>query len=250
MTATRMTETVGLPNARLGFRPLWRLPGVYSPQEDTLLLARSVQSDVTAGMDVLDIGTGSGALALCAALGGARVTAVDVSWRAALTARVNAARLRLPITVRLGTVPQAVRGRRFDLVISNPPYVPAPDAHLPRRGAARSWDGGRDGRAVVDGICAAAPALLKPQGILLLVHSALAGTDATLARLAEAGLSGEIVAHAHIPFGPVLRSRRPWLVEQGLVERGQLTEELVVIRAAQQHRAAEDRPAHTSREAR
>ncbi|MFF3614807.1 HemK2/MTQ2 family protein methyltransferase [Streptomyces sp. NPDC002580] len=230
-------------DVRHGLGPLWRLPGVYPPQEDTLLLARAVRAEAVAGSDVLDIGTGSGALALCAAEKGARVTAVDVSWRAALTTWVNARHLRLPVEVRRGSAPQAVRGRRFDLVISNPPYVPAPHARPPRRGAARSWDAGRDGRAVIDEICVAAPVLLKAHGALLMVHSALSGVDATLAGLAAAGLRGEIMERAHIPYGPVVRSRLAWLLRQGLVRAGQQSEELVVIRAERRNASAHSRTA-------
>ncbi|MET9962448.1 HemK2/MTQ2 family protein methyltransferase [Streptomyces sp. NPDC006326] len=226
---------------------LWRLPGVYAPQEDTYLLARALDAELAPGMDVLDIGTGSGALALRAARGGARVTAVDVSWRAALTARLNAARAGQPITVRRGGIERARPEGPFDLVVSNPPYVPAPDHRLPRRGPARSWDGGRDGRRIVDGICAAAPSLLKPRGVLLIVQSALCGTDATLEALGRAGLDAEVVDRDHIPFGPVLRSRLPWLRSQGLVEPRQETEELVVIRAERPRPGPGRRGPRTSR---
>ncbi|MFG2794239.1 50S ribosomal protein L11 methyltransferase, partial [Streptomyces sp. NPDC048419] len=67
------------------------LPGVYAPQWDTGLLARALHREgVGSRTEVLDLGTGSGALAVQAARLGAQVTAVDISRRAVLTARLNA----------------------------------------------------------------------------------------------------------------------------------------------------------------
>ncbi|THA57532.1 HemK2/MTQ2 family protein methyltransferase [Streptomyces sp. A1136] len=226
-----MSLSLGFPQARHEFARLWTLPGVYAPQEDTCLLAEAVRDEVAPGMDVLDIGAGSGALALYAARRGARVTAVDVSWRAALTVRLNALRMRQPITVRRGSVATAAALGPFDLVVSNPPYVPAPDPGLPTRGPARAWDAGHDGRQIVDRICAGAPGLLKPHGTLLIVHSALCGTETTLEQLTAAGMRPEVADRTRIPFGPVLRSRLPWLRERGLLGPEETTEELVVIRA-------------------
>jgi release factor glutamine methyltransferase len=181
---------------------------------------------------VLDVGTGSGALALAAVRHGAsRVTAVDVSLRAVLTARLNARLSRLPIEVLRGSLLDPVRGRRFELILANPPYVPAPQARLPRRGAARAWDAGHDGRVVLDRICRGAPALLAPGGVLLLVHSALCGVESTLDRLRESGLDAEVAERRRIPFGPVLRARAAYLESRGLIRPGEEKEELVVIRA-------------------
>lgn len=207
------------------------LPGVYAPQDDTGLLARALcREDIGPGKDVLDLGTGSGALAVHAAKLGARVTAVDIARRAVLTARLNALGARQRITVLRGDLTDAVPGRTYDFVASNPPYVPSPSARLPRRGAARSWDAGQDGRALVDRICDAAPSALRPGGVLLMVHSALCDTDATLTRLSKAGLDAVVTDRALIPFGPVLRSRRAFLRRRGLVGDEEM-EELVVIRA-------------------
>ncbi|MFJ3863457.1 HemK2/MTQ2 family protein methyltransferase [Streptomyces nigra] len=207
----------------------WVLPGVYRPQFDTRLLTRALHREgVTAGTDVLDLGTGSGMLAVEAARLGGRVTAVDISRRALAAAWWNARQNGQTLRLRRGDLMTAVPGRQFDLVVSNPPYVPAPGEHPPR-GAARAWDAGADGRLLIDRICDHAPALLRPSGRLLMVHSHLCGVEATLARLTAAGLRAQVVERAQLPYGPVLRSRAEWLRERGLADED-LTEELVVIR--------------------
>lgn len=216
---------------------LLRPPGVYRPQADTWLLVRALAgAAVPPGANVLDVGTGTGALALAAArAGAASVTAVDVSRRAVLTARLNAVLRGRSVRVRRGRAPDCVRGQRFDLVLANPPYVPSHVDGVPRWGAAVAWNAGRDGRAVLDPLCAAAPDLLAPGGVLLLAHSALCGVERTLRALRDGGLKAAVVARHDEPFGPVLRARAAWLERRGLVAPGQRHEELVVVRA--------DRPA-------
>ncbi|WEH38276.1 methyltransferase [Streptomyces sp. NBC_01218] len=227
-------ENVTLSTGRALPRPgrVVRLPGVYAPQTDSYFLASAMRREgIGPGMDVLDLCTGTGALALRAALLGARTTAVDISRRAVATARLNASIAGLPVAVHRSDLLSAVRGRRFDAVVSNPPYVPSPRPSLPRRGTERAWDAGLDGRALVDRICDAAPDALKPGGLLLMVHSALSDPEASLRRLERAGLSASISDRLSIPFGPVLRGRLGWLRERGLLPVGQSTEELVIVRA-------------------
>jgi release factor glutamine methyltransferase len=214
------------------------LPGVYAPQDDTALLAEALADEPrTPGAQVLDVGTGSGALALAAARRGAEVTAVDISRRAVWTARLNARLYRLPVRIHHGNLFDPVRGRSFDVILANPPYVPAPDTRRGPRGRRRAWDAGQDGRLVLDRICRDSPPLLRPGGVLLVVHSALSGPGRTLDLLRAAGLKASVVRRRWIGFGPVLRSRRDWLRERGLLpasEEGDGTdekEELVVIRA-------------------
>ncbi|MFB9367772.1 HemK2/MTQ2 family protein methyltransferase [Kitasatospora albolonga] len=206
-------------------------PGVYRVQEDTDLLVECLgREPIGAGDSVLDLGTGTGAVALAAAGTGARVTAIDISWRALGTARLNSLLNRRWIRLRHGDLLEPVRGRRFDLVISNPPYVPAAEGGGPPRGIARAWDAGRDGRALVDRICRHAPTVLAKGGTLLMVHSSLCGVAQTRAQLQRQGLAAEVVARRTIPFGPVMTGRARWLEERGLVGFGQRVEELVVIR--------------------
>lgn len=206
------------------------LPGVYAPQEDTALLAGALRREaLPPRARVLDMGTGTGVLAVAAARRGARVTAVDISRPAVWTARLNALLARTRVRVLRGDLAGPVEGSTFDLVVANPPYVPSP--RPPGRGAARAWDAGHDGRLVLDRICGEAPRLLRPGGVLLLVHSALSGERSTLARLQSAGLTAEVTVRRRVALGPVLRSRRSWLCGRGLLPPGGQNEELVVIRA-------------------
>ncbi|TXS05045.1 methyltransferase domain-containing protein [Streptomyces sp. col6] len=223
--------TAAAPPVDLG--RLWTLPGVYAPQADTHLLARALRAEgPTADMDVLDVCTGSGALALLAARCGARVCAIDISMRAVLTARMNAARAGHRVRVLRGDLTGPVAAQRFDLILSNPPYVPAPDVRRPRgHGSERAWDAGPSGRRDLDRICARAPDVLRPRGVLLLVHSGLCGAEETLDRLTASGLRCAVTGRSSVPFGPVMTERLPWLRARGLIGADDDTEELVVIRA-------------------
>lgn len=211
---------------------LLRLPGVYRPQADTWLLARAV-ADAALPREprVLDLCTGTGALAVTAARGGAaEVTAVDVSRRAIASAWLNSRVRGLPVELVRGDFREALGDRTFDVVLSNPPYVPCADPH-PARGRDRAWDAGADGRSILDDLCGALPTLLAPNGVALIVHSELCDEQRTLRLLRETGLKASTVARSLTRFGPVLRGRAEWLEEQGLIARGQRFEELVVIRA-------------------
>jgi release factor glutamine methyltransferase len=209
---------------------LFRPPGVYRPQGDTRLLAEALRT-ARVGAKVLDVGTGTGVLALAAARGGAaQVIAVDSCARAVFTARVNAWLRRLPVRVVHSDLFEAVTGEIFDVIVANPPYVCSED--LPRSGrSAHVWDGGFDGRAVLDRLCSAAPPLLAPGGMLLLVQSALCGVQATVERLRSQRLRVAVVARRQEPFGPVMRARAAHLERCGLIGPDQRYEDLVVIRA-------------------
>ncbi|KUJ66499.1 methyltransferase [Streptomyces albus subsp. albus] len=210
---------------------LLALPGVYAPKEDTALLERALRGERVPGAHVLDVGTGTGALALAAARSGAeRVVAVDIAWAAVLTARLNAALCRRRVHVLRGDLLAPVAGQLFDLVVANPPYVPSSGEELPAHGRRRAWEGGREGRELLDRLCAGVVPVLRPGGVLLVVHSELCGTAVTLDRLRRAGLTAEVADRRRVPFGPVLRSRGGWLRAHGLARPGQETEELVVIR--------------------
>jgi release factor glutamine methyltransferase len=182
------------------------------------------------GAEVLELCTGSGAVALEAAAAGARVTAVDVSRRSVATVRLNAALRRLRVEARRGSLFEPVAGRRFDVIATNPPYVPASTDELPDRGARRAWDAGRDGRALIDPICDAAPGHLAPGGVLLMIHSSLCGTDVTVERLSRAGLEVDVPVRERGPLGPLMLARLEQLEASGALAPGEREEELVIVR--------------------
>lgn len=230
-----MSDIAAVPATPIPAAPfLVSAPGVYRPQSDTGVLAGAITGRGAArDRDVLDLGTGTGAAALAAAGSGARsVTAVDLSRRAVGVARLNARLHRARVRVHHGDLFAPVRGRRFGLITANPPYVPSATDRLARHRSSRSWDGGRDGRLLVDRICDGAVDHLDPGGLLLLVHGGACGADRTLERLAGNGLTARVVERVRIPLGPVMRARAALHEARGLAEPGAVDEELVVIEAS------------------
>ena len=181
---------------------------------------------------VLDLCTGSGLLALTAAHRRVRdVTAVDVSRRAVLTVRINAALNGVRIRALRGNLFEPLGDERFDVIVSNPPYVPAEDPELPARGPQRAWDAGVDGRVVLDRLLAEAPGRLRPGGRLLVTHSSLLGLEATERALAAGGLEVDVPVRRRGPLGPLMSGRVGHLERQGLLRPGQREEDVLVIRA-------------------
>jgi release factor glutamine methyltransferase len=219
------------------------VPGVFEPHSDSWLLARHlVQEHPGEQANVLDLCTGSGMLAvLAASRAGCNVVAIDVARRAVLATRINAKLNGVTVRAVRGNLFAPIRGTRFDLIVSNPPYLPSPDGELPRQGRSRAWEAGPSGRAFIDRICAEAPAHLNPGGTLLLVHSSVCGERETVAALRKHGLQTNVVARSIGPLGPRLRSRAEWLLERGLARDGQ--EEMLVVRAQQPTRRELPHPA-------
>lgn len=223
---------------------LVRLPGCYPVQADTWLLADAMSElGIVAGASVLDLCTGTGALAVAAAkAGAAEVTAIDISARSAANAWLNAKRHGARVRVLRGDLfaPLGV-AERFDVIVSNPPYVPSRSSRLPRHTRDRCWDAGPDGRMLLDRIAAQSFARLRPGGSLLLVHSGVAGEHRSVLALRAGGFDVEIVRRESEPFGPVMRSRAGDLSSRGLIGEDEVAEELVVIRAVRAEALAADR---------
>ena len=155
-------------------------PDVLVPRPDTEVLvdwALALLQNELVGVEVpkvIDLGTGSGAIALAVKRGhaAARVTASDASPAALALAQANARRLRLPIEMLAGSWWMPLTDRRFHLALSNPPYIAAGDAHLPalRHEPLFALTPGGDGLDALRAITADAASHLEPGGWLLLEH--------------------------------------------------------------------------------
>lgn len=165
-------------------------PDVLIPREETELLV-DIAREAKAS-HILELGTGSGCLAVAVAkhLPQARVTAVDASAAALAVARENAARHGVGIRFLHGDWFAPLAGERFDLILANPPYVAEDDPHLaqgdvrfePRSALAAGPDGLDDVRRIV----ADAPVHLVPGGWLWFEHG-YDQAEAAAALLAAAG---------------------------------------------------------------
>ena len=206
------------------------LPGVFRPISDTWMLADALRRELRPGATVLDVCTGSGAIAIAAARAGARATAVDLSRRAVLTAKLNARLKGADVRVLRGSLFEPVGDERFDFVVSNPPYVPSEDPEIPRRGLRRAWDAGRDGRVLLDRILTESCRHLRPGGSVLVVQSTIIGEAETLERLRAGRLTAEVLERREGPLGPLMAGRRAHLEARGLLAPGQDREELLVVR--------------------
>lgn len=212
--------------------------GVYAPQQDSQLLIEAItRSGAVAGRRVVDLCTGSGAVAIAAAQLGARsVAAFDISAQAIGCVRYNAAEAGVLLDPRVGSWADAIAAGPFDVVVSNPPYVPtSPDAHLEdipaEVGPPTAWNAGVDGRQVLNPLCDSASQLLADGGSLFVVQSEFSDTEQSLRRLRGVGLRAEVVLSHIIPFGPVLTARAAWMEGIGMLPIGRRDEEIVVIRA-------------------
>jgi release factor glutamine methyltransferase len=169
-------------------------PGVLVPRPETELLVE-MALEVLRGKrapQVLDLGTGSGAIAIAIALEipAARVVAVDASLAALEIARRNADRTGAAnVGFLAGDWYEPVAGRRFDLVVSNPPYLAAGDPHLAALGhePAGALVAGPVGLEALAKIVAGAADHLQPGGSLILEHGCDQGA-AVRDLLAAAGL--------------------------------------------------------------
>ena len=148
---------------------------VLDPRPDTETLVDWALEVIAplASPRVVDLGTGSGAIALAlqSQRADAQVLAVDASTHALAVARANAERLGLPVQFQPANWLAGVEGP-FDAIVSNPPYIPSADPHLaalthePLQALASGADGLEDIRTIV----AQAPNHLRPGGWLLLEH--------------------------------------------------------------------------------
>jgi release factor glutamine methyltransferase len=153
------------------------------PETETLVEMALARMPLDQALKVLDLGTGSGALALAIAKGrpAAEMTAVDQSSAALAVARANAQKHGLErVHFAESDWYANVAGQRFDVIISNPPYIAGADVHLDegdvRHEPRAALTPGGDGLAALRAIIASAPDHLADRGHLLVEHGYDQGT--------------------------------------------------------------------------
>jgi release factor glutamine methyltransferase len=167
-------------------------PGVLIPRPETeLLVELALQRDFSS---VVDLGTGSGAIALALKRHRpkARVVGVEASAAALVVAKRNAVRLGLDVEFMHGQWLAPLAGERFDVIVSNPPYIAENDPHLAdlRFEPPSALISGGDGLNAIREITRQAPSYLKAGGWLLLEHGM--GQDAAVRALLAAARLEEL----------------------------------------------------------
>ena len=175
---------IARPLARLRGRTLLTDPEVFHP---VYFLSTPVFLDYLATLDVagkqlLDMGTGSGAVGLFAALRGARVTACDINPRAVALAAANARRNQVDMKVIESNLFAAIGGRCFDLICFNLPFYPG----QPRTHFDAALFGGPDFETVRT-FAAGCRTALAPNGAVVMIFSEDSGHERIMSLFGEAG---------------------------------------------------------------
>lgn len=179
---------------------------VYKPSTATRLIAENLPK--MNDLDVLDLGTGSGILAILSSkLGASHVVATDVSRRALKTAETNLKLNNISnVELRLGSLYDPIQpGERFDIIIANPPMTPSPSP-LPRY----TW-GGIDGRAVLDPVIEKAINYLRSGGRLIVPAVSLVGIGETFRLMMDTGFKVRVLDYSTYPFGATLTRLKDYL---------------------------------------
>ncbi|WP_297548950.1 HemK2/MTQ2 family protein methyltransferase [Thermococcus sp.] len=171
---------------------------VYEPAEDTFLLAETVE--VRPGERALDVGTGTGLIALLMAKKARYVLGVDINPKAVELARKNARLNGIKnVEFKVSDLFERV-GDKFDVITFNAPYLPG----RPEEPIDFALVGGERGREVIDRFIAEVPDYLSAEGRVYLVQSSITGIEETLKRFEDAGFSAEVVARKHVFFEDIV----------------------------------------------
>lgn len=183
-------------------------PDPWRPSEYTAFLLHTLETEARHLVHgtVLEIGVGSGAvLATLGALGADRLVGTDIDPDAVTQAATLLGKVGQAAELLVGDLWTPLAGRRFDLIVANPPQFATIAPAYP--GRPPSWSqGGPDGRSVMDSLLRGLGRHLAPGGHAILAHNAFLGTAATAQLLAEQGLAMRRVASALMPLAPEKRA--------------------------------------------
>ena len=172
---------------------------VYIPAEDSYLLADNLE--IKEGQSVLEIGTGTGIVAMYASRLTDKITVTDINFDACELARKNFEDNNIEnIEILFGNLFEPVKNRKFDVILFNTPYLPTEDGDVIDDTLNYAFDGGLNGRKVIDLFLNEVGNHLNDGGIVQLIQSSLSGNEETLEKLDKLGFISEIKASEHFFF--------------------------------------------------
>lgn len=178
-------------------------PNVYEPAEDTFLLAENL--DIKRRDEVLEIGTGTGLVAVTAAQRSRKVTATDINEDAVRCALKNTiANRTYNVELKTGDLFEPVEDEKFDLILFNTPYLPTEEDEKFDEKINAAWDGGADGRETIDRFIDELKGHLNDGGRVQLVQSSLSDNEKTIRKLEEMGFDASITAREKCFFEEIV----------------------------------------------
>ena len=179
------------------------LETVYMPAEDSYMLADNLK--IKPGDSVLEIGTGTGIVAMYASKITDKITVTDINFDAVQLAEENFKANNIEnIEILFGNLFEPVKDRKFDVILFNTPYLPTDNDDVIEDNLNYAFDGGLNGRKVIDLFLDEVKNHLNPKGIVQLIQSSLSDNEKTLDRLDEMGFIAEIAESEHFFFEDVV----------------------------------------------
>ncbi|MBI5228021.1 methyltransferase [Candidatus Micrarchaeota archaeon] len=172
---------------------------VYPPAEDSFMLAEAAKNLYG---DILEVGCGSGLVSLiCAKNGKSKVLGVDINPDAPFCSSVNAKSNGVTnIKFLKSDLFGSLKGKKFDYILFNPPYLPTEEKEKLSGEINYAYDGGKDGRVVLDRFLKDFDKSLKPKGVLFLIQSSLNNLEKTKQMLKKKGFVVEIISEEKFFF--------------------------------------------------
>ena len=176
---------------------------VYIPAEDSYLLAENLE--IHDGESVLEIGTGSGIVAMYASKLTDKVTATDINFDAITLAESNFRANNIDnIELLFGNLFEPVKNRKFDVILFNTPYLPTEEGEVIEDNLNYAFDGGLNGRKIIDLFLNEVRNHLNDSGTVKLIQSSLSDNNLTLKKLDELGFIAETAKKEHYFFEDIV----------------------------------------------
>lgn len=178
--------------------------GVYEPSDDTFLLIDNLM--VNDGDFVLEIGTGTGLVAMIASQQAKKIIATDVSSLALKCASQNIKLndLTSKIELREGQLFEPIHpNERFDVILINPPYLPADSLEIDDT-LTQSWSSGKDGRTIIDEFLQYFDNYLKKHGRVQLIQSSLSMPEETIRAINKKGMKIEKISEKNFFYEKII----------------------------------------------